>query len=356
MKLPFAVYSGFDKSKNFGDWWLFEVICDSLRPLNVVPLARKIPRYGVRKLIYRGWKSRLLPSPKVALLGGGTIMAPISDDSLVCMQSADAHRFTVGSGAKSVEEWEAFGMQKTPRLNADRQKIIRDCYETFDAVTVRGPISQAAIKALGVTRPVEIVGDPFLGLVRPNVTFRPMTQKRILVNLANLSDTQGHWWKPAQCATEEEMYDLLVADLKRAGYVIELLTCSPEDVEICDRVAARHGITSVRHALTFDEIKSSFDGVDAVVAVRLHVMIFAYMEGIPTAPFAYQDKHLDFLFSIRSEPNVPRLRDVAVNDFVAYCESQWQLSQDCWTDTYARINNLNRTRDKLYEKIRSVKG
>lgn len=343
--MKIALYLGMSKSRNFGDWWLYDIIKNDLPALKLIALNRTVPRHGVRRIIYRAWKCHTLPSPHIGILGGGTLLVPSIVDCYIALEAMHSKRYTFGSGAMSVEECEKGDLVS----NALRLRL-RRLYESMDRVTVRGPLSQQSVQHLGVQREVTVVGDPMLSLFQNATTIKPWDGRTVLLNVANLRDTQKFHSIPKGC-DEETLYSILIEQCQARGYSVRIFYCSLEDRAISLHIAERCGIDSVIDAASPVALDQLFLEGTAVIATRLHAMIYAIVSGIPTAGLLYQDKHKDFLQSIGWNDVPASLAHLKVETLLDYCEVMWHDNITRWPILSTNIAALNSTRAQLVREI-----
>ena len=337
-----ALYLGFSAAKNFGDWWLYDVIRDDLPDLKMIPFSRVVRRAGARKLLCRAWEKRLLPSPNLTCLGGGTILLPCSNDFLRPLEVTHGRKVTLGSGAKSVEE-----IERNQLMNAGSRARLLARLESLDFLTVRGPISVESLRHLGVQREIQIVGDPMLSLWKNDTIFQAWDEKTVWLNVANIRQTQGHYWM-RKGDDETQLYTRIIEQLRARGAQITLFHCAPEDREIAQNLANQTNLP-LQSVLNPTEMRALLRPGGALVATRLHALIYAMTQGIPVATLAYQDKHLDFLRSIGAQS--VRLNELKPGEESEWLENQWQLGAQNWPKVAAKIAQLNHTRGDFYASI-----
>ena len=340
-----ALYLGYSAAQNFGDWWLYDVIRDDLPALKLLPFSRLVRRAGLRKRLVKAWEKRLLPSPKLVCLGGGTILVPCSNDFLRPLEVTRGAKVTLGSGAKSAEEIERYGL-----LNPNSQARLLHTLESLDALTVRGPISLESLRVLGVQREIQIVGDPMLSLYQENTPFSPWDGKTVWLNVANVRETQGHFWLRDD-QEETALYARIIEQLRAQNCQITLFHCAPEDRAIAQSVAQTHDLP-VENVLTPSAMRALLKPGGALVATRLHAMIYAITQGLPVATLAYQDKHLDFLRSVGWDESV-RLNAISAGQESEILRGMWDYGARNWPQIAGEIENLNRARHQFYAELQA---
>lgn len=337
-------YSGYSRMKNFGDWWLYEIINQSLSPTRVLPLDRVVARYGLRRFIYKLWQFKVLPHPSVALLGGGTLF-PIHLDFLQHLESVKCKKYSVGTGAKSAEELDVWNL-----INSAQKVRTLSLLDSMTKVTVRGPISENSLRTLGYKGSITIVGDPMLSWFDECKQINPVTSKTVLLNIANLDETQGHYWRCPK-KNMEELYEYIIDSYQKANYKLKVFYCAPEDREICIYLAKKHGLEEPVSALEPQQMTTLLQQGRGLIATRLHAMVYAIIRGFPTVPLAYQDKHIDFLTSVGLTEGVVRLKDLKLDHILDSFESIWAQQHQEIGQTFIKITQLNILRDTLFKEI-----
>lgn len=346
--MNFALYVGLSADKNFGDWWLYEIIRNELNPLRVIAFDRILPHNRLRRMACHLWSAGIIPRCSCTLLGGGTILRPIKGYLRQPLFYASKKRYTIGTGARSVQEMSVF----KKLLTKEKCHLRADIYSEFERLTVRGPLSLESLRSAGVERDIEIVGDPFLGLFAPDQTVKKDNAKNVVLNVADLDESQGHYWPP-RGATVAEAYGLLISSLSLAGYSTRLVVCAPVDLPFAVRLAQRHALPAPTVALTIAQFDELLRNCGRVIATRLHFMIYSILRGVPTASLNYQDKHLDFWQSILPKKNCLRFSEFKMSNLLEECERGWSEFTIQWDQCRSQIICLNKRRDALYHEIRA---
>lgn len=336
-------YSGYSRMKNFGDWWLYEIIKNSLSPIKLLALDRVVSRYGLRRSVYKLWRANILPSPTAALLGGGTILLP-HKDFMQHLESVKCKKYSIGTGAKSVEECERWNL-----VSPDQRLRILELLNSMAEVTVRGPISEETTRALGFKGNVSLVGDPMLSWFKPHQRIQPTNHKVVLLNVADLDSSQKHYWQHPQNIWA--VYEQLIDSYQYSGYVVKIFYCAPEDAEISIALAKKYALEAPSSTLIPEQLTAILQQGCGLIATRLHAMIYAIIRGFPSAVLAYQDKHLDFLRSVDLAEGTVRLKDLNLNNVVEDFEAVWTQQLERWEQTSNTITQLNIARDALYKQI-----
>jgi polysaccharide pyruvyl transferase CsaB len=244
------------------------------------------------------------------LLGGGGILY----DSEARVYLRDA-RLAQERGVPTLAYAVGVGPLDDP---ADRE-IVRSTLEGMDGVTVRDEASKRVLEHIGVQRPVEVTADPAL-LLDPE-PFHPdllaaegVPLGRPLVGMSVR--------EPGRAASEldEDGYHGLLA--QTADYVVHrfdadvvFLPTERDDIRHAHAVAAGMVATDrahvLKHPLEPRQLLGLVGQLDFVVAMRLHVLIFAALSATPFLPLPYANKVTEFVTEVGVPPPAPVRRESA---------------------------------------------
>ena len=240
-----------------------------------------------------------------AALGGGTLLSPhgnLGDYALQKAREGNKPYFIFGSGLESVE-WDTL---------PDNQLLDRFVEMTSGAslIGVRGPGSKEYLTRIGLPEErVEIVGDPAVVLEEEspgNVLIARNDGPCIGVNVGTSFGRIYGW-------DEERMAGQLVyalKDLLADGWNVCLFPIWPRDLSLQQRVAEQlsdaPGLQSLDAIFNPRQLIGLIAKFDSVIAMKLHVGIFAAVAGTPYVPWAYRPKVEDFAAAIAMESYVVR--------------------------------------------------
>jgi Polysaccharide pyruvyl transferase len=240
---------------------------------------------------------------EVAILGGGTLINRNDAALARYIRARTETRSLVpvfGTGVCSPDFW------YRERDWSDRRKQWVAATAELPVVGVRGPCSKELLEDAGANN-VVICGDPAVAFHLPyskkQIRERQNESLRIGVNS---SDCCGQLW-----GTPEKIQESLaglVRWLAERKHRIEFVAVQPQDVTPCLDVARRAGIgqpliQSVSDARSF---LSYLEGLDLLVAVKLHAGILSAAANVPFVLLEYQPKCRDFARSVGWEMFAPR--------------------------------------------------
>jgi polysaccharide pyruvyl transferase CsaB len=160
------------------------------------------------------------------------------------------------------------------------------------AITVRDPGSEELLRAIGVSRvPVHVTADPAFAL-QPAPAERVdalLAAAGVLGNIPLLGVAVRQW--PAG-PSEETYASALREAARRAGSRVVFLPMQPPgDVELSHAIAARlTDATVLEEPLSPQEAVGVCGRLDALLAMRLHALIFASLSGVPLTALSYDPK------------------------------------------------------------------
>lgn len=243
--------------------------------------VRLAGRKGIRRLA-------LAAGGEVALFGGGTLL---NDRGMLAEYRAVRQQTgrpvpVFGSGVSDPSFWSA-----DPTWRDEREGWIAALAE-LPVVGVRGPRSKQLLDEAGATN-VIVSGDPAVMLHQPmhssgktpkklSIGLNCGTSKRAWGSLNALNDTLGN----------------VARALAGAGNGVEIIPVWPEDVPVCEQVAAAAGVRSlpaITSATAYLDLVKKFD---VVITTKLHAAVLAAAANVPFVMIEYQPKCRDFTASI----------------------------------------------------------
>lgn len=179
-----------------------------------------------------------------------------------------------------------------PLRRALSRRLVRLAANHAVSITVRDPGSADLLARIGVPRPkIEVTADPAFAL-------EPAAADTIDVLLAKegLADTPflGVSLRPWGASPPLDAYARLLQELEQqCGLPVALIPMhAGEDVAFAEQVAAQTGRTLpiVRDSYPPDVLLGLVGRARAIVAMRLHTLIFAARMGVPPIGLAYDPK------------------------------------------------------------------
>jgi hypothetical protein len=254
---------------------------------------------------------------QVICLGGGTLIlnGHFRETLERLMRAApDAPRVMLGPGVEDLEFREG---RRAGVL--DEVASWRPLLAEFERVRVRGPLSQATVRSMGLE--ADVVGDPALALPdqsRGVVERTPPTGRaRVGVNFGVTDDL----WGGDHAAFRATVVSALSA-LVSAGHEVQLLATTVQDrAHLLDVAAecARVGTpVAGPNGVTLAELDEALGRCTIVLGEKLHALVLAARLGIPTLALEYRPKCRDFQLSVGRGEHVLRTSDVTVDSLVDF--------------------------------------
>nr|WP_240895217.1 polysaccharide pyruvyl transferase family protein [Kineococcus siccus] len=281
-----VAYLGFAGQRNIGD----DAILDAHERWTVGARVRQLPVHHVPEVLRRsGPPARALP----VLVGGGTLIG--RDDWLRRVQDYQ--------GAGWASTWAVLGAGvEDPEFSGRHVHASWDGLRRwaevlpglFGDVTVRGPLSQATLREVGLES--RVVGDPALLFAEAPRPGAPVEEDVVAISVAVPEDVWG--------GRPQDAVDALAGAarrLVREGRRVRLVALHPADVapsRVVARAVERPGAVEVRTPATTVELLDDLRGCGAVVGQRLHAVVLASAVSVPSLAIEYRPKCLDFQRSI----------------------------------------------------------
>ena len=326
---PRVVISGYYGSGNTGDDALLSAIVEGLHrrgidqvaalcgdaPLSV-PGVKRIPRFAFGRVIRAIRKADLLIS------GGGSLLQDAtSTKSLLyytwVMRTAESAGVPVMIYANGI------GPIEKEKNIARAAEAIR----CADYISVREEISRDVLRSMGIpAERIVLSADPVL----LSATDTPRNQGEYLV--ISLRETAGNMTKTVDSMSMEEAVFRAARELsKKYGLSVVLIPMQPSyDSEICARTASRLRDAEVNAVVvenfTTEELREIVGGARAVIGMRLHALIFAATEGVPSLALAYDPKVSAFMEYVGlGEWALPAFH---ANDRIVLCKMEEILTRE----------------------------
>jgi hypothetical protein len=282
---PRLGYIGWPNAGNLGD----DAMLEAARRLfaDCAPLLYGHPRQERR---LRSWRLSGAPYFDGVVLGGGTLVnahfLPFVREAL----DSGVPVWSLGTGVGSI----GFSMPNAPAPLVGWPELLERC----ERVTVRGPLSKAALADCGFDG-AEVVGDLALALADPlDAPAGPPTVAVNFVTSAGSGIDDGIDWK--RTATE---LDAALRVLIAAGWRCRPIVFDERDRPHLDALAARLDLPPGSVVAPRDAVHATavLRECRFSVGVRLHSAILAANVGVPSVMLAYRGKGHDFMRSVDME-------------------------------------------------------
>jgi polysaccharide pyruvyl transferase CsaB len=223
------------------------------------------------------------------LLGGGGLLydtearAYLRDVRLAQEQHVPTFAFAVGAG---------------PLSDLEDRKLVCETLQSMDGVTVRDEESKRVLEDVGVKRPIEVTADPALLLTPESFEEQLLRREGIDPAAACVGISVREPGRAASDLDEDSYHALLahVADFIVERFDAEVVFISTERNDIRhahavmgQMVAAECGqVLKGRYGPR--QLLGLMEYLDLVVGMRLHILIFAALAGVPFLPLPYAGK------------------------------------------------------------------
>lgn len=175
------------------------------------------------------------------------------------------------------------------------RKIVKMSLNHAAYITVRDMGSAELLKEIGVSTPrIEVTADPAFALnpADGSMVERALVQEGIEVNRDVIGVALRPWGEAAEAERAVEKYRSLLSELESStGCRAVLLPMHhPDDLEFAHRIANDGQWPILKNVYPPDVVLGLVSRMAAVVAMRLHTLIFAARTGVPPFALAYDPK------------------------------------------------------------------
>jgi polysaccharide pyruvyl transferase CsaB len=241
----------------------------------------------------------------------------------------------------------AYAVGAGPLTFAEDQRLVRECLQGMRAVTVRDIGAKRLLEHLGIECPVEVTADPALLLAREAFPLRRLWGEGIPAGrrLVGMSVRE-----PGRATPDLDVDGYLSVLAHTADFVADLHDCEIVFIpmEECD-IRLAHGVIAgmvrasrghvLRGGYRPAELLGLMEHLDLVIAMRLHVLIFAALAGTPLFPLPYSPKVEEFLAAI-DVPSPPPVSRESLGSLLAAVERAWRAGHQDAGTSRLRIESL----------------
>ena len=324
---------------NLGDEAILQVIVTELRrslPVEITVFSRDprdtLSRHQVEHAVpvRELSKAEVLPEIEpldLLILGGGGILFD-AEASTYLREVTLAHEVGVPVMV--------YAVSAGPLQEPTAQALVRDCLNRAAAVTVRERNAQKVLEAIGVQQEISVTADPAF-LLEPE-PLPPETLKREGIDarhrLVGVSVREPGVAAPD---IDELHYHALLANA--ADYMVDRLDADLAfvpmerrvlDIQHCHAVIAQmahaHRATVLKGEYTPGQMLSLIGHFAFGVGMRLHFLIFAALQHVPTVALSYAGKVAGFLEALEM-PTLP-LQQMNAGQLIAHLDRWWDLQGD----------------------------
>lgn len=221
-----------------------------------------------------------------------------------------------------------------PIVNENSKKAVQSTLNHIDYITVRDKHSKEFLESLGMDKnKIFLSTDPVINLrAGENYTAKYSGKKKVCFSLRN--------WKNADVSKKiSELTEKLIESSIECYFIPFYYN---EDMELIDEVEKNIGDKAVyyKEKLTTNDAFDIIKGMDVLVGVRLHSLIFAAAANVPFAAVSYDHKVDHFVNS--------------VNMKVA-CSIDNIDVDVLYNEIMEKINNEDEEKKKLSESVKNLR-
>jgi len=234
---------------------------------------------------------------KCMVLGGGSVLANLEG----------VRRIQNKLAPFSKTRFQALGVSIGPFENKASQEAVAAFIRSFDRIVVRDASSMEIGRSFALTGQLRMGGD-LAALYRPKEDNPPSHHPEVRQVGVAVCPFPGFGEEEAELMARELVEALRSTEVAGKRDVVVVYSLNNHPVHGDDSLAMRmmlvfaeNGIyaTHVRHVDTgVDGVWASIAGLDAMIAVRLHAAITAYLNRVPFVLLEYQAKCTEFLSDI----------------------------------------------------------
>jgi polysaccharide pyruvyl transferase CsaB len=228
----------------------------------------------------------------------------------------------------------AYAVGAGPLTYSEDRRLLREMLPHMDAVTVRDAGTKRLLEALDVDCDVEVTADPAFLLDAERFSEAQLGVEGIPCSrrLVGLSLREPGLAAPD---LDPDGYHAVLAHI--ADFVAErfeadvvFIPMEKHDVRLSHAVIARMNNVERAHVLKRRyrpcQLLGLMQHLTMVVGMRLHVLIFAALAGVPLFALPYAPKVADFLESVGMAPSI-RVSTESVGSLLAAIDRTWDLRE-----------------------------
>jgi polysaccharide pyruvyl transferase WcaK-like protein len=194
-----------------------------------------------------------------------------------------------GTGVGDIDMWNQFG------VSTDVSGWV-DALERADYVSVRGALSKQHLEKWGVTRHVEVVGDPAVWFARDQIAPK-RHEKRIGLNLGFTKGLLHGQDDNVVLALGASLLKRLKAD----NWQITLFPVIASDIPFLHEAVTKAGIETPPMHMDYLNVRGTLDALeqqDVFIGEKLHSVVLAHCVYTPAVMLEYRTKCRDYMLSV----------------------------------------------------------
>lgn len=254
-------------------------------------------KYGIEG-ISRNHFSQLIKAIKdsdIVICGGGSILQDVTSSRSLLYYLA-----IILLAKRMRKKVMFYGNGFGPITSSFNRRIVKYIIDKVDIITVRDYNSKELIQSLGVKNNITVTADVTFGMdLIPDKDLKQLFLDEGIIEGKKYIGISVRRWKG------QERYKGIIAAtadyLQRRNYnVIFIPMQYPEDIEISTEIAnmMETEVKVLNNKYNPEEIVGIISGMELIIGMRLHSLIFATIVGVPMVGLEYEEKINSFLKSI----------------------------------------------------------
>lgn len=247
---------------------------------------------------------KALRSSDMLLCGGGSLLQDATS-----LRSLLYYLFVMILAQRLRKPVMFFAQGLGPLNRAISRRLVRIVANRAIFITVRDEESAQLLKKIGVsTPPIEVTADPAF-CTKPTDAAKPLLKKMVENTKPLVGIALRPWGAPNEQPLEPYLQLLVVIENVCNAQPVLIPMQQPLDLDFAQQLAARHSAPVFAEATTPDLLLSAIAQMQAVVAMRLHALIFAVRTGVPPFALRYDQKIESQMRCFGLEPFIAHWRD-----------------------------------------------
>lgn len=345
------VICGYHGFSNSGDeallWAMIDIIRKKRSDVHITVLSMKpestaklygvdsVYRYDLLKI------NKLFKSADLFLFGGGSLIQDITSS-----RSLYYYLAIIKLALKNKVKVMLYGNGIGPLVRKSNRRIVRNCLNKVNLITLRDDLSDRLLSEIGVNVPrIIITADPAftlkfesLGSAAPLLSESGMPNgvRYAVIAVREFKNTANNFTESIASFCDElyEKYGI-------SSLLVPMQYC--EDAEISKRIIEqmKNPGYMINRALEVDEVFSVIGSSEISVGMRLHTLIYATTLGIPVIALSYDPKVTAFMQSI-NQPLCLDVDKVAAKDLISILPELTENLQKRKEELHSSLEDLRR--------------
>jgi polysaccharide pyruvyl transferase CsaB len=250
----------------------------------------------------------------------------------------------------------AFAIGVGPLDDPEDRKLVCETLGSMDGVTVRDEQSQRALEDVGVKRLIEVTADPALLLTSEPFDEQLLRREGIDSPAAYVGMSVREPGRAASSLDQDSYHALLanVADfiVHRFDAEVVFVPMERSDIRHAHAVIGQMVAADCGHVLKGHygprQLLGLMDHLHLVVGMRLHILVFAALAGVPFLPLPYAGKIWSFAEAVGMSAPVA-VEQESIGPLLAELDRLWDSRQERRSQLRAAIPALQERARKTTE-------